>query len=363
MSACFGLLATSSGENGFAGLWYRWRSLDRFVLAATVAAWWVAWDLGAGREMTAALQGRFLNLGSTSAQPFLFWLLPVLSLNVFLLICYSVARKLEKQRWSFAALVWRAWWGVASFVIPLLMAACGFDLVFQGRIIGIFWLMAAGVVYRIGTGVSRIANGMKMNLLKSGELRNRVLRMAEQMGVKIRHVFVVPAGKGHLTNAYAASDMVAVTDSLRQHLTKVQMDYSIAHELAHAKRRHSRKTSRAVLVIYLVLVVSSFGIAHHAVTLQPVARVFVTLGPLLFLYYLSRRFEYAADHEAVDFTGEPEVAIKALRKLHRFQETLDWFDGFSELFHTHPPFLKRARAIARMGRISEERLSEIMEEF
>src|SRR5271167_1236908 len=98
MSACFGLLATSSGENGFAGLWYRWRSLDRFVLAATVAAWWVAWDLGAGREMTAALQGRFLNLGSTSAQPFLFWLLPVLSLNVFLLICYSVARKLEKQR-------------------------------------------------------------------------------------------------------------------------------------------------------------------------------------------------------------------------------------------------------------------------
>ena len=51
------------------------------------------------------------------------------------------------------------------------------------------------------------------------------------MGVTIRRVYIVPAGKGLLTNAYGLSNAIALTDSLGQYLTKTQIDYVMAHEL------------------------------------------------------------------------------------------------------------------------------------
>jgi Zn-dependent protease with chaperone function len=96
--------------------------------------------------------------------------------------------------------------------------------------------------------------------------------------------------------------------------------------------------------------------------LQPLAEITVIFGPLVAIYYLSRRFEYAADRVAVDFTGEPEIAIKALANLHTIHELPAQRDRFTGLFMTHPSLTDRVQAIARACQVPRERLSKIMDD-
>lgn len=363
LTCCLGCFPFLSHQREQITTWLVWRGLGRFVLAATVAGWWLTWDSGGRSELPAALMRNFPGaFDPSSLEAFLFWLLPVVSLGAFLVICYVVDRTVLKQRWSFAALLRRAWWRLVSFVIPLLMVASGFTLIFTGKIVGTVWLIIAGIVSRVGTAFLRRAEGIKFNRLKSGELRNRALKMADRMGVTIGRVYIVPAGKGHLTNAYGLSNAIGLTDSLGQHLTKTQMDYVMAHELAHVKLKHAHKALVLVLTIYSAFALIFFRFSQHAMALLPLAEITVFFGPLVAIYYLSRRFEYAADRVAVDFTGEPETAIKTLVNLHRIHEVPAQCDGFTELFMTHPSLTDRVQAIASAGQIPCERLTKIMDE-
>lgn len=361
LTCCFGW-AASHFQTGQTKSWSVYRGFGRFILAATVAGWWVTWDLGGRSALPAALAQKSLGtFESSTAEILLFWVPPIVSLGIFLILCYIVDRKLLRQRWSFTQLVWRAWWRLVSFVIPLLMVAAGFRAIFEGRFVGIVWLGSAGIVSRIGTGFLRQAEGMKFNRLKSGELRNRALKMAKRMGVTIGRVYIVPAGKGHLTNAYGLSNAIGLTDSLGKYLTKIQMDYVMAHELAHVKLKHGRKHILLVVAVFSILTLVSFRFSQHALFLRPLVEVAVIIVPLLAIYYSSRRFEYAADAEAVDFTGEPETAIRALTNLHRIHEVPARCDWFTELFMTHPSLTQRIEAIAKAGQIPAERLKVILD--
>jgi Zn-dependent protease with chaperone function len=359
LTICFGWVVLRSSQREQTKTWLVWRGFGRFVLAATVAAWWVTWDLGGRSEIPGTLARRFpATWDRSSVEALLFWLLPVASLGLFLVTCYVVDRTVLKQRWSFVVLLRRAWWRLVSFVIPLLMVASGFTLIFSGKIVGTVWLITAGIISRVGTAFLRRAEGMKFNRLKSGELRNRALKMADHMGVTISRVYIVPAGKGHLTNAYGLSDAIGLTDSLGQYLTKTQIDYVMAHELAHVSLKHGRKHLLLVLGMFFALSLVLFRLSHYAVALLPFAEIAVVIGPLIVIYYFSRRFEYAADAFAVDFTGDPETAIRALINLHKIHEVPARSGRFTELFTTHPPLALRTAAIAEAGPV--ERLHRIL---
>ena len=92
------------------------------------------------------------------------------------------------------------------------------------------------------------------------------------------------------------------------------------------------------------------------------ADVFVLLVPILSSYYFSRRFEYAADATSVEYTHDPEAAIRALANLHRLTQVPTDCDRLSELFLTHPAFTRRARAIGELSRMPAERLSELIDQ-
>jgi Zn-dependent protease with chaperone function len=328
-------------------VWAIYRGLGRFILAVTVASWWVVWDLHGRSEIPSIVVRNWPStLETSSAENLVFWLAPIVSLTIFLILCYTTDRTIVKQRWSSAELIWRAWWRIVSFIIPLLMVAVGFETIFDGKPWGTAWLLGAGIVAKIGTAFLRRSQGMKFNQLKSGELRNRALTMAGRMGVTLRRVYIVPAGKGHLTNAYGMSNAIGLTDNLGKYLTKSQVDYVIAHELAHVNLKHGRKHLISVLAVFSFLTLALFRFSKHALFFRPVAELAVILGPLVAIYYLSRRFEYAADRAAVGFTGEPETAIRALAKLHKIHDVPSQYDRFTELFMTHPALLDRVRAIA-----------------
>lgn len=341
--------------------WARFRGRGRLILTCSVAAWWAIWE---SRSLS-TLVSRFCFSSSGPLEPVscksqLFWSPPVVSLGIFLITCYATDRRLLKLHWPTSNLIFRAWWRLASFLIPWLMLAAGFDALLEGKAWGMTWLFAAGVVAKIGTAFLRRAEGIKLNALKSGELRNRALQLAKEMGITLRRVFVVPSGKGHLTNAFGMSDAIGLTDNLGKYLTKEQVTFVIAHELAHVKLKHGRKQLLLILGMYSGLALGLFLLPHFAAPPGPILRIAIVVVPVLLMNWLSRRFEYAADKQAADFTREPEVAIRALTNMYQTNELPSRASPLTELFMTHPTFARRIGAIALGGHVPADRLASIL---
>ncbi len=344
-------------------VWAGYRSFGRLTLAVTVAAWWIVWDL-AGRSsfVSVVLRTWPRAFEISSAESWRFWLPPTASLGIFLILCYRGDKTALRLKWTTADTLRQAWWRLVSFVIPLLMVAAGFGLILDKRLRGIAWLLVAGVVSKIGTIFLRRAEGMKFNALRSGEYRNRALRVARGMEVTLGKVFVVPAGKGHLTNAYGMSDAIALTDNLGKYLDERQIEFVIAHEVAHVKLKHWRIHLLGAVTIFSITAISLFLLPVRAKDFRPLFQLVAIMGPLIALYYSSRRVEYSADREAIEFTDDSEMAVRALAKLHQVRELPAASGAFTELFMTHPTFAHRVRAVVNNGQISADRLTCILEE-
>jgi Zn-dependent protease with chaperone function len=344
-------------------VWAAYQTLSRFILIAAVARWWMTWDVRGRPNLKSIIVSRWPDMGNTSvAESLLFWVPPTVSLGIFLLLCYMIETRIFGLKWTITNAFRQAWWKLVSFVIPLLLVAAGFDALLDGKIRGIIWLLTAGAVSKVGTVFLRRAQVMKFNRLKSGELRNRALNMASRMGVTLDRVYVVPAGKGHLTNAYGMSNAIALTDNLGKYLTKAQLEFVVAHELAHVKLKHARKHSLLMFAVFSITALLLFSFPQRALPFRPLIQLIAMIGPLVALYYWSRRFEYSADGEALDFTGDPEVAIWALANVHRSRESPVAFRRLAELFATHPTIAQRVHAIAIGGNMSFDRLTEILKE-
>ncbi len=310
----------------------------------TVAGWSAIWDL---------------NRGATRAS-LAFWLPLVLGLGLHLVLCYSTDETILGLRWSPVDIASQAWWRTVSFPVPLLMIATGYEAVLLGRSRGLVWIVCAALVARIGTIFLRRAEGVKFNETKAGELRNRAFAVARRMRTMIRGVYIVPSGKGHLTNAYGGSRVVAVTDNWGKYFTKPQLDYVLAHEVAHVKRRHGLKQFLLAIALYSVLTLVLFRLSTTIEKSRPLLEFLVIVAPIMALDLLSRHFEYDADREAVSFTGDPETAIRALVTLYKVSSVPIRCSNFAELFMTHPSLTHRAAAIARVGEFSAERVAEML---
>jgi len=335
-------------------VWYGYRRFARFVLLSTLAIWWALWDLNSGSAR---------GFSAMQKHPHLTFAAPVIaSLFALQWLNYSTGRAVAELHWSAAALLRLAWWNVVQNVMPILMIAAGFEALFVGRIAGVAWIIGAATVHRIGMIFLRLAEGMRFNRLKSGELLNRALAMSKRMGIPVRFVYMVPAGKGHLTNAFAGSRSIGLTDALPQHLSRPQIDSAIAHELIHVKHKHARKKSLLLCAVFLGLMLVTFRLPAQMLRFRPALALVIVYVPMLLYYYASRRAERQADREAVLQTGDAETSIRALVKLYQASSVPRYGHFLSELFQTHPSLDKRVSAIAEAGGLPRAQLAKILEE-
>ncbi|MGH9711532.1 MAG: M48 family metallopeptidase, partial [Candidatus Acidiferrales bacterium] len=264
--------------------------------------------------------------------------------------------------WSRGAILRQGFWSVVRFAIPLLLIASGFEVIFDGELQGVVWLIAAFGVAISGRVFLDRALGVNSRLLKSSELRNRALAMAERMDVDLRRVYIVPQGKGHLLNAFAGVSSISLTDTLSQHLNQAEVDCTIAHELGHLKLGHVWKTFLTLILVFAIPASLFFRLSSRMLPFRPVLDLLVILVPFLIFYFFSRRFEYQADQESVAAVENAEVEIRSLAKLHEAACAPLKINRVSELFLTHPSLLRRVAAIAHSNGVSGDRVYEILRE-
>jgi Zn-dependent protease with chaperone function len=353
--------ARQRAEDNRAAAWLSYRRLSRFIMAATVATWWAIWDLNRVGDVLAAFVPWLSGwLGRSSVETLLFWIPPMVSLGAFLVLANATDAALLKLKWTVTAVFRLAWWRLMNFVFPLLLLATGFDDIFHGDLWGCALIIGAGIIATIATIYLRKAEGMKMHEVKSSETRNRALAMARKMKIDLRRIYVVPAGRGHLTNAFGGGGSICLTDNLGKYLDRQQIDFVIAHELAHVQQRHWIKNRLEIIAIFTTMALTAFWFRRDLLPYRPLLDVFIILAPLAAFYLLSHRDEYEADRRAVEFTGEPENGIRALARMYRDNEALSQFDKIAMVFQTHPALVQRAEAIGRAGEIPPGRISEIL---
>jgi len=243
------------------------------------------------------------------------------------------------------------------------MSAVAMDDIYNRRISGFVWMIAAGIVAMLSRIQLRAAEGLIPRPVKSGELYKRSTVLAKKMGVYLKRVCVVPFGKGHLTNAYGSVSQKAVTDDYGRWLHGSQLDFVICHELAHVKHKDALKTLGSTVAAFAIVSTPLWFMPPLPVAWRIFLDFAVILSPLVVFYALSRDREYKADRLSVQVTGEPEMAIRALVALYRSAEVPSHLSRFAELFSTHPSLRSRVEAIAREGGIPVETVWQDRESF
>ncbi|PLR79861.1 hypothetical protein CVD25_09565 [Bacillus canaveralius] len=212
-----------------------------------------------------------------------------------------------------------------------------------GIIIFIFFALLSFFSHAISISHIQL-NGIRLREKQFPELYKKVETLSQRMELKqIPEVYIVESG-GTL-NAFATkvfalfgknmvvlySDFVDI--SLESNGSEI--DYVIAHELAHIKRNHIVKT----LLVFPAMWVPFVGVGF------------------------SRMAEFTCDRMAAYYTDEPDGAVNGLlvlaagRRLYKdvnieeyqqqYNEKKGFFATMTELLSTHPPIPKRINEIEK----------------
>lgn len=223
-----------------AAAWFGyWRGL-RLALNAGWFAWCVTallLDLRARAEAGLAVEtataGMALTLGIFLAPPaFVSVLCQWLSLPVL-----NVVGRLERagRDWLLEVVL-----AQAVFLVPvsgvLLGVAAQVDQRPRAAVAG---FLLGALSYVILAGRLAKVRDLTPHALTTGPLRERAFALAAQAKVKLRQIYLLPAGKWRMANAFAHhANNLLLTDYLVRNLARAEVDAVVAHELTHLKKSH-----------------------------------------------------------------------------------------------------------------------------
>jgi Zn-dependent protease with chaperone function len=376
-----------------AAAWFGFfRPLNWLALGAMLV--WITSGLGARQilgEWIAAqhlsdLKAAFAEVALTIAPGFLVYL-------ICILLSYKVHAQLRGAQWTRREFVYRQLVTVGAQAVPLMFWLSGLHMVAKQQELAIGLFFFAFVAFQVMAVLKLRVMKAFPQPLTTGELRDRIFALAGRLAVPVNQIFIVPARKGQVANAFAARNKIVMfTDYLLDHLNKQEVDGVAAHELAHLRFKHPVKIGMAFLAaiflpqyfVGLCRLLLSFAMIPLAVIPAGVPRarlmmhVYAGLNQLerwpqkdllvLFLgmtgfYFLSRHFEYVADATAVRLTGNAEAQITGLLKISRLNLIPIRWGKASESWLTHPSTVRRVHRMAAAGGLAPLRLQQILQEY
>ena len=308
-------------------------------------------------------------------------------------LTYPVHKQLRGTQWTRREFLLRQWVLLGATALPLMILLCAVGLMKDRPefAVGLFFLSFL-VLQTLQFVKFRITKELPQPLT-TGELRDRIFGMAGRLGVSVQQIFILPAGKGQIANAYAAGNRIVMfTDYLLEHLNKREVDGIAAHELAHL--RHKHPGSRVLVFLAAIFLPLYFTWLTRAVTglaASPAEFLagsaggaklvsawwkamsifehwsqrdfFLLMVGLSGFYFFSRYCENVADAAAVRLTGDAEAQITGLLKVSRLNLIPIRWGKMSESWLTHPSTVRRAHRMARVGGLAPGRLQEILREY
>ncbi len=339
-----------------AGAWFRGMQwLQWLLVASTLATTVAAMDSVLARMVRVALAEAWGPWGTLGAAALA--LVPLASATVASVLAqHAIAECTRGGTFTRRELLAMAAWSTGSLAGLVLGFAGAAVLVGQGFVAPAIAAALAGLV-AAGACRQRLAKrqGMELIALSSGELRDRVTALAKAAGVRLGQLYVVPMSRSRMANAFAVrADVVVLTDWLVEQLERREVDAILAHELGHLKLRHTRWL--ALASVAAASLVGSLAVFVPMPAVIALAVLAMILAPRM----LSRRFEGAADAQAVKLCGDPEALIRALVRVSHLNHVPVSWSVSAEKTLTHPSTERRAHAIGAAAGLSAERIAELL---
>lgn len=252
-----------------------------------------------------------------------------------------------------------------SYVISLIIFSAFYFILGHNphtwwMIVSLFWIFFSLILARL-MPILIIPLFFKYKTLNDDTLKNRILKLSEKMKVKILDVFEIDfSKKTQKANAafvgWGKSRRVILADTLKNKYSYDEIEVILAHEFAHYRLKHLLKlilisSLTTILAFFLIFKTSSFVLSLFGlVNLNDIAAF-----PIVILYlaifgvimqplenFLSRRFEYAADREAIKITGLKDAFISMMNKLaDQNLADRDPHPVIKFFFFDHPPINER----------------------
>ncbi len=207
-------------------------------------------------------------------------------------------------------------------------------------------------------------------------LRDRIIGLIEQAGIRAKGVFQVDAGKrSRHTNAYftglGRTKRIVLYDTLLEAHDHDEILSILAHEIGHWKKKHVLKQIIAMEVFTLIALAGIFFLLQWPLLYRtfgfpltaPYAGlflVFLLMEPLLFfltplMSIRSRKYEREADRYAGDMVGTGTHLARAMKKLARDNlANLHPHPLYAWFYYSHPPLVERINALEKMGNQENE---------
>ena len=290
----------------------------------------------------------------------------LLSLPIDFFSGFVLEHRFKLSRESAAG--WLKDW-LKGFALQLLLGGAAIELIYAliRPFADTWWLIAAGAFMLLFVLLANLAPVLilplffKFEPVADEDLRERLLRLSDRLGARVRGVYVWKLGeKSRKSNAalmgWGNTRRIVVTDTLLESSTADEVEVVLAHELGH----HVNRDIPRLIVFQGAITFAGFGIVHLALSAWSEPLGFDGVGdfanlPLLLLVVLvasllalpmansySRRRERAADAFALRVTGRPDTFIDAMEKLGRQNLSQRQPHPLIEfLFHSHPSIAKR----------------------
>lgn len=206
----------------------------------------------------------------------------------------------------------------------------------------------------------------KFEPLKEGEIRERILSLADKVGFKTSGIYTMDGSRRSAhSNAYftglGKAKRIVLFDTLLEQMTADQALAVLAHEIGHYKMKHVRK----MLVIQALFLFAGLYILSLLVGYEPLFRAFgvapsshaalvlfsIIAGPFTFylapfMNLLSRKHEYEADRFAVRTLKDGKPMEEALFNLTvKNLSNLTPHPWYSAYHYSHPAAAERIRAM------------------
>lgn len=354
--------ALNAAEESKPGIVFAYRRFITGTVWGGILIWWTATDLVHADGFVAFLLAP-ANLKDEVMVEVLPWILVWLPPVIVYFLCLALSSPIHSLRGmtrTQGEAVSQSFWAVARFAIPFSLAVLGWTELFNSPRIGVLLLLAAMFMGRYINQKAAKSYGMELQALTAGELRDRAFSIAQKAGAKLNQVYVLPAERMRMANAFAHSaNNIFLTDYLLHNLSKREVDAIVGHEIAHLQKKHIRNRILILIVAVLAIIFVTFWTERWIPPNLP-------LGPMLYgvfllgMFFISRRNEFAADAGAVKLTGDAEAMITGLARVTRLNTMPINWGKLDEKMLTHPSTLRRIAQLARAGGIPEEHVPELL---
>ncbi|MEW6101225.1 MAG: M48 family metalloprotease [Candidatus Omnitrophota bacterium] len=287
--------------------------------------------------VTRAIPSRFFNIPIYLFSLLILYYLLTLPLNLYRSYYLEHKFSLSTQRLS-------GWFldqlksGIIAYIMGLIITGAFYYIlgVYKSTwwlLVSLFWIIFSLIMAKVFPLII-IPLFFKYKELSDEGLKERILRLADKMQVKILECFEIDFSKKTLkANAafvgWGKTRRVILADTLKDKYSLDEIEVILAHEFAHYRLKHLLKfilvNSAATVVSFYFIYIHSAGVLNR-LGLRSLSEL--SSLPLIFLYlmafgiitqplanYLSRVMERNADFMALTVTQKKEAFISMMDKL------------------------------------------------